>query len=385
MQTAPVVTERRAAGWYELFFDLVFVVVIALSARLIEVDPAPLTVLVFVLLFFPLWWAWVNLMLTVNLFVEGSPSLPVALVLSMPGPAAMAIAISAGVDHYAWLYAAGAVWVRLALIVMWLIPRIEQRSSNPFWRVVVYNLVPAALWLGALAAPVPYRYLIWAVALLIEVLLLALPGATSEDIYLRVSVSHALERVGLFVVIVIGEAVYLGVTTLTAHLSVAGGAAAIFGFLVCALLARSFFRFGVPTAEVGLLEAQRSHRFGPLRDSVMYLPFLLVTGLTLISAIIGIAVERGVEPLAFAPRIILFAGAAGFYVTNSIIGIRLRRRISSILLLLVPAILLTAAACLPAELPAWVTLALVAVALGILDVLSSLLGRASHPHHHHHG
>ena len=47
-----------------------------------------------------------------------------------------------------------------------------------------------------------------------EVLLLAVRSSFAHEIYERASVSHALERVGLFIVIVIGEAVYLSVTGL---------------------------------------------------------------------------------------------------------------------------------------------------------------------------
>lgn len=99
---------RRTADCYELSFDLVFVVVIALSAHLIEVDPSPGTVLLFVLLFFPLWWAWVNLMVTSNLFGRRHPAIPVLVVVAMPGPAMMAIAIAGGISELGWLYAVGA-------------------------------------------------------------------------------------------------------------------------------------------------------------------------------------------------------------------------------------------------------------------------------------
>ena len=69
--------EHRPADWYELFFDLVFVVVTAVSAEVIEKDPAPGTMAGLVLLFFPLWWAWANLMITNNLYGRRYPAIGV--------------------------------------------------------------------------------------------------------------------------------------------------------------------------------------------------------------------------------------------------------------------------------------------------------------------
>ncbi|MET1020535.1 MAG: low temperature requirement protein A [Microterricola sp.] len=374
-QEAPQQAPRRTAAWYELFFDLVFVVVIALSAHLIEVDPSLNTVLLFALVFFPLWWAWVNLMVTSNLFGRRHPAIPVLVVVAMPGPAMMAIAIAGGLAELGWLYAVGAAWIRLVLLVMWLIPRALGAVRVPLWRPLAYNLGTAALWLASILVPEPYRYLLWVAAVAAEVLLLALRRGGFDEIYEQASISHLLERVGLFVVIVIGEAVYLSVTALAEHPSVGGGAAALFGLVLCAFLARAFFRWGAPTAEVGLLRAQRSHSFGVLRDVTMYLPFLLVTALTLIAAAIGSAVERGNEALELPVRVLLAVGIGGFYLANALVGVRLGRPLGRIMQLLVPGLALPALACfLSGALAAWATLALAALALVLLDLVSRLLG-----------
>lgn len=139
------VPPRRTVDWYEPFFDLVFVVVVAVAVRLIEVDTSVGTVVLFVLLLFPLWWGWVNLMVTNNLYGARVPVIGGLVVAAMPGPAAMAVAIAGGVGDYAWLYAAGGAWIRLILLAMWLIPRWTVSSSVSPWRTVAYNLVTASL------------------------------------------------------------------------------------------------------------------------------------------------------------------------------------------------------------------------------------------------
>lgn len=377
MSPAPQ-SSRRTADWYELFFDLVFVAVVAVSVSLIEVDPSIGTVVVFALLLFPLWWAWVNLMATNNLFGSRFSIMGVLVVAAMPGPAAMAVAIAGGIEHVAWLYAAGAAWIRILLLVMWLVPRKKAASSISPWRTVAYNLVTAAIWLVSILVPAPYNYVLWAVAVVGEMALLALRSRFSSEIYDRASISHSLERIGLFIVIVIGEAVYLSVTGLSSHPTVEGGAAALFGFVVCAMLARAFFRWGIPTAEVGLEQAQRAKSYGALRDVVMYLPFLLIIGLTFVAASIGISVEHAARPLPLAVRVLLAAGVAILYLTNAAIGLRLGRSRSRITILLIPGIVLPAAASLAAgAIAAWATMLLVAASLIALEFVSQWLGRTA--------
>jgi low temperature requirement protein LtrA len=366
---------RRAADWYELFFDLVFVVAVAVCADSIEAAPSISTVLAVVLLLFPLWWAWVNLMLVNNLYGARFAVIGVLVIAAMPGPAAMAIAVSGGITHDGWLYAAGAAWIRVVLLAMWLIVYGKGAISVSLWRPLAYNLGTAALWLGSIYIPVPYQYVVWAAAVAIEIALLSQRRGFAHSVYHEASISHALDRVGLFVVIVIGEAVYLSVTGLAKHPTIHGGAAALFGFVICALLARAFFRWGAPTAEAGLSAAQRAHSYGAMRDVVMYLPFILVTALTLIAAAIGIAVGEAGASLPFDARMLLAGGIGGFYLANAAVGMRLGRPIAGIATLLIPGLILPALACLlSGSLAAWGTLALASATLVLLDIISKMLG-----------
>jgi low temperature requirement protein LtrA len=376
-------TPRRVADWYELFFDLVFVVVIAISAEILEEDTSLGAVLGFLLLLFPLWWAWVNLMVTNNLFGARFASIGALVIAAMPGPAAQGSAHAGGRADQAGRDVAGAGWMRLVLLGMWLVSRAGGASSAPLWRPFAYNLGTAAIWLVSLGIPQPWQYLVWALAVAAEVLLLAVRSRFAYEIYERASVPHALERVGLFIVIVIGEAVYLAVTGLTEHPSLGGGAAALCGFLVCALLARTFFRWGLPTTEAGLSVAQRAQSYGAMRDVIMYLPFFLVAGLTLVAASIGIAVRHPDAALPPGARVLLACGVAVLYLVNAIIGLRLGRRVDGVVALVVPGVLLPVVACLGSgTLAAWATLALVAMALAVLELVNSRLGARGHavPH-----
>lgn len=370
---------ERPVDWYELFFDLVFVAVIAISAQALEGGPGLWAVIEFVLLFFPLWWAWVNLMISNNLYGSRYPSMGGFVVAAMPGPAAMAIAMASGIEDYGWLYASGAAWIRLVLLLIWLIPYTARLVVVPLWRPLGYNLATAALWVGSIAVEPPYRYLLWGAAVAAEMILLVLRRGFAFEVYEQVSISHLLERIGLFVVIVIGEAVYLGVTGLARHPTIGGAAAALWGFLACALLARAFFRGGVPRTASGLDAARRAGSYSAMRDVVMYFPFIAVASLTLVAAAIGIAVAHAEIPLSGSARALLAVGVSGFYLCNAVIGLRLGRRVGRVAVLFGLAVLLPSLACLlTGGLQAWATVGFVALALFALDIISGAFGAHWH-------
>jgi low temperature requirement protein LtrA len=54
------VEEERHATWLELFYDLLFAAVVAQLLLQLSHDLSPFGILMFVLLFVPVWWAWVG-------------------------------------------------------------------------------------------------------------------------------------------------------------------------------------------------------------------------------------------------------------------------------------------------------------------------------------
>src|SRR5690349_8566241 len=85
---------QHRADWFELFFDLVFVVTVSILAGRLHGDPGWGQYGTVLVLFFAAWWAWVNLVLSVNVF--GARWTRTLLLLAMPGLATMAAAVPAG-------------------------------------------------------------------------------------------------------------------------------------------------------------------------------------------------------------------------------------------------------------------------------------------------
>ncbi|GAA3866894.1 low temperature requirement protein A [Leifsonia kafniensis] len=320
----------RRANWLELFFDLVMVAFVGQLALGVHGDPHPAQFLTFAVLFFPAWWAWVNVMLTLNLFgerVTGRIWLMVSVAMFAVGM--MAAASIDGLGERAWAYALGNAILRLVLFIAWWSQ--GRRNGVPWYRPVLYCGVTAVLWTVSAFVPPPGRYVLWAVAIGIEVLLLAFLGRESSWLRQALNIEHVTERVGLFVVIVFGESVLAVFAEWSASWSIASGLTAILAFAAIALLAWSFFTYSTDIAERGWRRLHASGNLGALRDTVMYLPFFLVSSIVLLAAGLGTAVADPTEPLSPGASVAVAGGIAVFYGTNALILLRYRERLRAVL------------------------------------------------------
>lgn len=365
-------SEEHRAGWFELFFDLVFVVTVSVLAHGLHGNPGPAEFGKFLVLFFPAWWAWVNLTVTVNLFGSASPRVQGMLLAAMPALGLMAAASPAGLAERAWAYALGAAWVRLALFLIWFRHARRPGSPLPLWRPLLYCLVPAALWAVSAALPGAWRFVVWGVAIALEMALLAIRAGLGTAPYERMSVEHLVERIGLFVVIVLGESVFTVVATFEEHFTAASGVTALFSFVVAAELAMIFFVWGTGNAERGLSRAQSGRATQVMRDTVMYLPFVLVCGITVIAAALGTAVAEPHHLLPAGAGWALCGGVLAFYSANAAISTRYGDGLRNVLRWYVPCLVLTPGMLLPAALllPAWGAVACAAALVFLLAKLS---------------
>ncbi|WP_057233039.1 MULTISPECIES: low temperature requirement protein A [unclassified Kitasatospora] len=380
MSEAVAAQDDRRAGWFELFFDLVFVVTVSVLAHGLHGDPGPKDFWTFLVLFFPAWWAWANLMVTVNVFGSGSGRVRTVLLAAMPALGLMAAASPEGLGDRAWAYALGAAWIRLLFFVLWFGRAREPGSPLPLWRPMLYCLVPALVWAVSAAVPNPWRFVLWGAAMALEIVLLVVQSGMTEGFYDRLTVEHLVERIGLFVVIVLGESVFTTVAALAEHFTGPSAAAALFGFLVAAELALIFFTWGTGSAARGLTRAQRGHAVRAIRDTVMYLPFVLVSGITVIAAALGTAVAEPDHHLPPGARWALCGGVLAFYTANAAISLRYGDGLGTVLRWYLPCLVLTPGLLLPATLtlPAWGAVGCAAGLVLLLAKLSKLSRNRDH-------
>ena len=303
----------RRAHWLELFFDLVMVVYISQIAHTLHGEPSWTDALAFFALLAAAWWAWVNATITMNLFgVRVTPLIWVTVTVAMVALGAMAAAAPEALGDRAGAFALGNAAIRVVWAVPWFMSR--RTIGTPWWQPTLYSVVPASLWAVSIAVSPPWQYLFWAVAVAIEIAMLSFLGQRRKGLSVALDVEHLSERVGLLVVIVFGESILTIVSELDSHWTGTSGLAALLSFAAVSMLAWIFFGRASSAAMVGLQRLQLRRNVGGIRDTVMYLPFLMVAGVTLFASALGTAVAEAGHHLPQGAAVCLSAGVSLFFV-----------------------------------------------------------------------
>jgi low temperature requirement protein LtrA len=277
----------------------------------------------------------------------------------------MAAAVSADFADRAWAFGAANALARLVLLAVWLSVAMTKKFS--WWRATVYNGVTAVLWGVSVVLPAPYIYVVWVVAMAIELVLSYGVARRADRLGGGIDIEHMAERIGLFVVIVFGESILTLIVAASEHWTLASALATVFGFAVVALLAWSFFTYGAELAERSWRELNTRGDIAALRDTATYLPFFLVIGVVSMAAGLGTAVADATGPLPTGAAVALCGGIALFYAANGAVSLRYGQRPGRVLAWALPGI---AVPLLLVVVSGFITsLALVAVLAAFLAVL----------------
>jgi low temperature requirement protein LtrA len=201
--------EERHATWFELFFDLVFVAAVSQLGSALARDPSGAVFARFAALFALIIWAWVLYTLYANRFDTDDLIFRLAKSGAMLAIAAVAVnlhRVMAGEGGAAG-FAAGYVVLRSFLIALYGRARYHVRGEGRRLAdiyIVGYSFT-TGLWLVSIFVPGPYRYVLWCVAVLIDLSIAPRAWATLKGH--AVVISHLTERFGTFFIIVLGEAV----------------------------------------------------------------------------------------------------------------------------------------------------------------------------------
>ena len=205
--------EERHATWFELFFDLVFVAAVSQLGAPLARDPSAAVFARFAALFVVIVWAWVIYTLYTNRFDTDDLIFRLAKSLAMLAVAAIAVdlhRVMAG-DGGTVGFAAGYVVVRVLLIALYGRARFHvrgpgRRLSDIY--IVGYSFT-TGLWLLSIFVAGPSRYILWAVAMVIDLVIPIWGWGTLAG--RAVVIPHLTERFGTFFIIVLGEAVLAAV------------------------------------------------------------------------------------------------------------------------------------------------------------------------------
>jgi low temperature requirement protein LtrA len=205
--------EQRHATWFELYFDLVFVAAVGQLGAALARHPSGPVFARFAGLFVVVVWAWVLYTLYANRFDSDDLIYRLAKSGGMLAIAAVAVNLRRVMDGHGGTvgFAAGYVALRAFLIALyvraWRHDHAQGRKLSQIY-IIGYSST-TALWLGSVFVPSPLRYVLWSLAMLIDLVVptrawAALKGAA-------IVVSHLTERFGIFFIIVLGESVVAAV------------------------------------------------------------------------------------------------------------------------------------------------------------------------------
>ena len=205
---------ERHATWLELFYDLVFVVTISQLSHYLFHEITLSNFFHFLFLFIPVWWSWVGTAFFATRFYSDDVKHRILLLLQMGGAGAMAVNISGAFSNTFSGFALSYAFMRLILVIEYV--RVFRATTthltskslpNPLIkRYIVGFSIAAIIWLISAFVPITEaRFVLWVIGLIID---FATP-ITAGKLHSRFApdISHLPERMGLFTLIVLGEAI----------------------------------------------------------------------------------------------------------------------------------------------------------------------------------
>jgi low temperature requirement protein LtrA len=380
---------ERHASWLELFFDLVVVVAVAQLAHRLE-HPTWANVALFVLLYYAVWSVWTTLTLYSN--VRGERTHVRSMLIGMFGIAVMAAAapdvaheMAPGLTHDGWFMAA------------YIVCRISAAQSLQRSGTIMTAWPAAQLgaglapWLAAIWVEPPWRYALWGLGLVIDMLFSILQSRSPERMIdgmrqqrqrlelreqrrarpgrpahpaepLTAAVldpAHLGERLGLFVIIVLGEGVMQVVMASSGHSwTPALGLAAVAGFGLIVSVWWLTLQYGVSAVPGAPERGLRAYVALPAH-------FAMTAGITATAAGLGVVAAEPAGHLHGGVGWVLGGGLAVYFAASTALGLAARAERRWVWGWAVPSIVAPlAVAAVSGLLTAWIVVALLlAVAL----------------------
>ncbi|MFI6248642.1 low temperature requirement protein A [Streptomyces sp. NPDC051016] len=202
---------HRVSSPLELFFDLCFVVAIAQAGselvHAVAAGHAGEGVLNYAMIFFAIWWAWMNFTWFASAYDNDDVLYRVVTLVQIAGVLVLAAGVSrAFADHDFTLVLIGYVIMRMALASQWLR---AARGAGGAERTMALRYAGGVLlcqvgWLGLVVLPVHARPWVFLVMVIAE---LCVPLYAEKDHTTSWHPHHIAERFGLFTIIVLGETI----------------------------------------------------------------------------------------------------------------------------------------------------------------------------------
>ncbi|MEO7194903.1 MAG: low temperature requirement protein A [Pseudonocardiaceae bacterium] len=374
--TAPKTSEAsedsddKPVIWVELFFDLVFVLAVTEVSALLRAEPSWAGAGRALLVFVPLYWAWIGTSVHTNTHDVDNPLDRVGVLTLGLCSLFMALATLEAYTGRGVLF--GGAYLALRAILVALIWRGHHLVPVPFLTQVF--ITGPLLVVGALLQGVA-QLALWSLAAVVD---LATPMLFRE-LLARTSFhpGHLPERFSLFVIILLGEAIVaVGAPAATAgHLSPGTGVAITVAFTLACVLGWIYFEFATPIVQRALAIARVQTDI--VRTGLSYAHLGLIAAIIAVASGLATVVASPGQHLDLTSASFLCGGCALYLATFGVIRARLSHAVAP----LFPAgASLTTLAVLPlaTHTSALVALGIVTIILVMFTVLEHVVVRRTH-------
>ena len=210
MTPRDVEEEHRASTPLELFFDLTFVVAVAQASESLHHGlvggHARDALFAFPLVFFAIWWAWMNFTWFASAYDTDDMPYRIAVFILMTGVLILAAGVPrAFVDTSFGIITLGYVVMRLAMVALWIRAAVQHPEGRRCaLRYAIGIAVLQVGWVARLALPDTAGLVAF---FLLATLELCVPLWAEQVGRTAWHPGHIAERYGLFTIIVLGESV----------------------------------------------------------------------------------------------------------------------------------------------------------------------------------
>lgn len=346
-------SNERHVSWLELFFDLVVVAAIAQLAHQLHKTQSLTGIGVFAALYLAVWLAWASITIYGN--VARDDTRQRIMLAAMLGIAAMAATIPQATGQRVLVFTCAYIFVRTLALSTWVF----NRQSLFVWPALV-GAAAVLPWIVSLIVASPGRYLLWGLGMGIDILAPVFVARKTTGPHAgstRIDLSHLAERLGLLMIIVLGEAVMqLVAAAASATWTPALLSVIVAGFLLLIGLWSPMFRYGFVATGGRGIEVK----------AIMPLHFANTISITAMAAGLGILAAHPTGHVPDTAPWLIYGGGSIYFLAALIGGLvtdrTLRQGRSSWWLVpcvLIPAALAVTGGHLPGALLPWPMVAIV--------------------------
>ncbi|HET6704425.1 low temperature requirement protein A [Amycolatopsis sp.] len=229
---------HRVATPLELLFDLCFVVAVGQAAAALHhalaEGHAAHGVTSFAMVFFAIWWGWLNFSWFASAFDTDDVPYRLATLVQIAGGLTIAAGVSSAFDGDFRVIVAGYVLMRLAMVAQWLRAARSEPGCRPAaLRYATGIVVVQVLWIARLWVPGTAGAVAFVVLVLAE---LAVPVWAESRGGTTWHPHHIAERYGLFTLIVLGETILSATNAIKEGMAEPGHLGALISLAAAALV-----------------------------------------------------------------------------------------------------------------------------------------------------